>query len=463
MLFLLGHGMVVGNDAFLYDEHAGKSSMTLTDLGDELRTFAEEVRQKEAAFELVSFHSCSVSSVEVAYELQGTAEYMLASQGPAFVGSWPYRNILIHIFNELASKTEPDGQASLASGEFDPHAAAKNRVDSIFDYCYDNSMDYLLAGYSFDLCLCDLSRSREVVGVPIRELSDALSRGLSDPLLRDLILLAHWRSQSYWQENYTDLYDFCLCLSRYCQDYAKSAKQPMTPAMVAADAACGKVMGSLVVGGGLVVRNEFAGPAYQYSHGLSVYFPWARPSADNPLWFGKNPAGFKPGAYGRYEFRETGWRDFLESYFDATVRKPRREEPDERAEQAALRREHELKLKQQQRALAHGRGHEEEVPDKQKEEAAQQKKMLDEDMAYHVYNEEGALNSADTLKPPKTNPYEVTGDCDCTTVKNFPRDTRALAAKGNAAKGKAAKGKAAKGKAPKCGITWASQGYSTFE
>ena len=39
MLFLLGHGVVVGNDIFLLDEHATEQSLTLTNLGDILGEF----------------------------------------------------------------------------------------------------------------------------------------------------------------------------------------------------------------------------------------------------------------------------------------------------------------------------------------------------------------------------------------------------------------------------------------
>src|SRR6478672_3583435 len=38
-LFILGHGVVVGNDVFLFDEHASKHSISLTELGDVLRQF----------------------------------------------------------------------------------------------------------------------------------------------------------------------------------------------------------------------------------------------------------------------------------------------------------------------------------------------------------------------------------------------------------------------------------------
>src|ERR1044072_2772027 len=108
---MLGHGVVVGNDIFMLDEHATEQTLTLTSLGKILAEFKHSIELEGSAFDLVSFHSCSVSSLEVAYELQGTAKYMLASQGPAFVGSWPYRQILVRIFNSL-----PDRSTSASNG-----------------------------------------------------------------------------------------------------------------------------------------------------------------------------------------------------------------------------------------------------------------------------------------------------------------------------------------------------------
>src|ERR1044071_7774492 len=59
------------------------------------------MRQEKGTFELLALHSCSLSAIEVAYELKGTANYMMASEGPSFVGSWPYRQMLKKVFNNL--------------------------------------------------------------------------------------------------------------------------------------------------------------------------------------------------------------------------------------------------------------------------------------------------------------------------------------------------------------------------
>jgi len=103
--------------------------------------------QGTGEFELISFHSCSMSSLELAYELQGTANYMLASQGPNFVGSYPTARFLIKAFND----TNCEGQLP------SPRAT----ILKFFSYILCNSFDFQLAGYSFDLCLCDLREARK--------------------------------------------------------------------------------------------------------------------------------------------------------------------------------------------------------------------------------------------------------------------------------------------------------------
>jgi hypothetical protein len=397
MLFILGHGLVVGNDVFLFDEHADEPSLSLLGLGEVISEFKREVDKQGSAFELIGFHSCSVSSLEVAYELQGTANYMLASQGPAFVGSWPYRQILIRIFNDL-EELRVNGRK----------VDVKEMLGKIFSYCLHNSGDFMLAGYSFDLCLCNLDKVAEIKK-PLEELADTLVYGLANPLIRDAIVLAHWKAQSFWQESYTDLFDFCLCLSNHCNEYERATGE-MSETMTNIYRACGEVMARLEKerprsdDDNFIVRAEFAGPAYQYSHGQSVFFPWAEPSSDSPIM----------ESYRRYRFRETSWHTFLEKYFAETLRETRKSEAAAAAASAS-------------RADSPAPVSEEE----------QSRENLLEDMASLIYNQEGQLSMENTLANPpalpsgKVNPRDLTGEgCACSTVKNYPRDTRARRERG---------------------------------
>ena len=294
VLFILGHGLVVGNDIFLFDEHAAdEHSLNLSNLGKLLRAFKRAVEKRRGKFELVSFHSCSMSAMEVAYELQGTANYMLASQGPAFVGSWPYRQILMRLFNDLVI-----GKKEI-----------KKTFKVVLDGCLENSYDFQLAGFSFDVTLCDLTKIGQV-RQPMKKLSGALQKALKNSLARELILLSHWEAQSYWQETYVDLYDFCLRLDAKCKYVEGDTKK----AVADFQEAWPKVMALLDPGDeNVVIHSRFAGPAYQYSHGLSVFFPWSRP-VDDKFW---------PDGYDSYRFRNTDWRRFLERYFARTMRNPR--------------------------------------------------------------------------------------------------------------------------------------------
>lgn len=448
-LFLLGHGVVVGNDVFLYDEHASKQSVTLTELGLALDEFKREVGFEKAEFEFVSFHSCSVSSLEVAYELKNTAKYMLASQGPAFVGAWPYRSILIRIFNDLV--------------RFGSNIDIRKMLLRIYRYCLHNSADYLLAGYSFQLTLCNLS-TVEPIKHAVGKLVMALKEGLKDAATRDVIQLAHLKSQSFFQELYTDLYDFCFCISTQIRDLQERQRKcqreleckcegrcsciitlPMGPLF----RACNEVMDMLVKEEPdrcgvdpnekkIIVDAEFVGYQYQYSHGLSVFFPWIRPVADRRILSEYKDYKFtneftkeltkelneelikecakelnkeltedlhkelekKLYKEPHKELEECSWFSFLDDYFDETMREPSSVEM--------------AKEEGKRCAASRSRLTCEEEPEKE----------LYEDIA-NLISGGGSPIDAYELQGNKIGPKDPTGDVgECAKIKNYPRDTR---------------------------------------
>src|SRR5215213_3311622 len=205
MVFLVGHGLVVGNDFFLPDNHPD-SGITLKQLGEILQWFRKGARMFQGEVELVGLHSCSMSAIEVAYELQGTAKYMLATEGVSFVASWPYRQLLKKILNTIDTASKSGTEVNV-----------DDLVTSLQRLSLHNSTDFMFSGLSADLCLCSLDPERiNGLNAPIRNLTKALKEGLKHRRGLELITLAHLKAQSYWQETYTDLYDFCLCLERQC-------------------------------------------------------------------------------------------------------------------------------------------------------------------------------------------------------------------------------------------------------
>jgi Clostripain family len=385
MLFILGHGVVVGNDIFLFDENADEHSLSLNSLGTALEVFNQHIGAFGGQLDLLGFHSCSVSSLEVAYELKGAAKYMMASQGTAFVGSWPYRQILQRVFRDLVPKQKLDDKA------------IKEMLIKIFSYCLNNSMDFLLAGYPFDLCLADLSKMY-LLKPKIEALSQALIHGLDDTMGKNMILLAHWESQSFYKEMYTDLADFCFCLSRKL----RQLPQPLDPLLQRMHDASEAVVTSLAKEStpagidlpptsrspqlnaeeNVIVCAEFAGPEHQYARGLSVYFPWQEPSMDSAIMA-------KYADYKLSQELDTSWLDFLKKYFDATKRQPSR-------------------IEQNKPLLT-------------KDQA------LLEDRISLLYTGSGPTDGTNALDGVnrKSDPKDATGgDCNCPSIKNHPRDTR---------------------------------------
>jgi Clostripain family len=318
MLFLVGHGLVVGRDAFLPDDNP-ESAIGLKTLGKLLNDFKAKIG--DGVLEFIGMHSCSMSAVEVAYELKGTANYMLASQGLSFVGSWPYRQLVMKIYQEIAKAV----------------VDVDSLVKKLHTLCIKYSVDFMHAGYSSDMCLCSLDPARiTTLSNPIADLAKALTDGVTDPRCRPLILLAHLKSQSYWQETYSDLYDFCLCLRQLCEQPKKDGTDEKDPATFkkreydikrfAIINACTAVIDTLkpangVKGVGPIVCADFVGPDVQYSHGLSIYFPWSRPREDENDKVIEN--------YGGYAFTSDfaaaplTWFKFLQTYFEKTERPDR--------------------------------------------------------------------------------------------------------------------------------------------
>jgi hypothetical protein len=504
MLFVLGHGLVVAGDVFLFDENTGESkngaasgprSLTLKELGDVLGEFNKEIKG-EGELELIGFHSCSMSGAEVAFELQDKANYMLAAQGPAYVGIWPYRQILIRLFNDLGRSVfcrddlennglidklknergptydyirghlEANGTKERLSAhvvgqrpeqtlvldvaqklecllskpdlinEFQPlrplesigkliqkqqkkrmnedylkwlnrqwlmggltakaqtaytKANIKRMLISVFKYCYFNGIDFQLAGYSSDLTLCNL-RKIDTLREPVRMLVTALTQGLEatsktdNSRIRDLLVLAHWESQSFYDEKYSDLYDFCFCLDRKCGTPEESDE--LATYINNIKTACGAVMDTLKRGSetfdeGVIVRSEYCGPAYQYAHGLSVYFPWSEP-INNHTW---------KFEYQKFKFNNaTNWRSFLKVYFEETLRETHGDEVDERDTCS-------LHLN---RTMLN---------------------FLEDISTTNMFNDEGQLKigSKDPMGPGKSGSLDPTGDdCDCGSIKNHP-------------------------------------------
>jgi hypothetical protein len=377
MLILLGHGMIVANDTFLPDGDTN-SAITLKQLKNLCEMFPRDNKTK---LRLLGLHSCSMSSIEVAYELKGKADYMLATQGTMFVNGWPYRQLLKKTFNQVK-------QGPKDSIDYD------DLIGKLYYLCLYNFTDFLTAGYSCDIALCRLCPENfERFKKSLQDLVSALKQELTPrvSIIKNLILLAHWDAQSFWSENYTDLWDFCACLAERCRNVNPDSEIIEL---------CEAVQKALVCEEKGIVRHaDNFGTEYQYARGLSIYFPWHRPFDDKKTLKPKTcpdkgtesqPTPKSLQNYRCYdftlEFGDHHWLSFLETYWNGTLRDQR-----EQSREPLI------------------------TPDREDLDPHEKAEKSVYDRAKEFFDERISKRTPELKKTP-----DVGTDCTCPTIKNYP-------------------------------------------
>jgi hypothetical protein len=287
MLILSGHGSGAVGD-FLSNN---TSQLSVPDLSKVLTMAREQIKEKDPnilrgkkkMLDILGLDSCLMSMTEVACQVSKDVAYMVGSEGFEANAGWPYG---LYLDNLKAKKVPLD----------DPLAVAKMMVNDYINYY----TDYTLADISADLSVLNLDLLDELKSA-INPLADALTKGLSNPEIQNAILLAHWKSQAYKDEQYVDLYDLCELLGGYV-----GTKSPI-----------GKACNNVIIAiRDIVKATGYCGAEFQYSHGVSIFFPWS------DLQDATEVSDIK--YYKKLDFaKQTRWDEFLREYLKKTRRDPR--------------------------------------------------------------------------------------------------------------------------------------------
>lgn len=315
MVILCGHGSGF-EEEFLRDENS-KGTLSISELGKVFAAVRSKLKTRDGnplVIDVLGMDSCLMSMAEVCYELHGNVKYMVSTESYGPQSGWPYRSILERLDETIQEKGDATAE-QLASIVVDEH------VDFYVEYT-------LTDGLSVDISMLDVEKANDFAA-EVNKLSVALTEELSEGRSEflDQIVLAHWEAQSYNGEKFVDLFDFCDCLlKRYGLASVPEALPGDTQAAARREQEVksrGKIKERCedmmkLIDGTLVRRSCYTGITYQYSYGVSIYFPWAEVSPDY------TPKNLK--------FVETsGWREFLTAYVEATRRKPRGYEIDDRS------------------------------------------------------------------------------------------------------------------------------------
>jgi hypothetical protein len=224
VLILADHGG--GLDGVCYDVHAGDDVITLPELSAALTGIPK--------LDVIGMDACVMSMVEVAYQLSGKADFLVASEAPSPMFGWPYDTAL----GALAGN--PQTAAETLAGQI---------VDAFADQFGPDGSDTLAA-------------------VNVAQLGDATS-GLAGSLEDFATLMTTWSTDADWQAvkaardasqsfekyPYRDLGDFM----------ARVEIAAVAPAIASAAACVNAALDAAVV-------KSFAGTDIK-AEGLSIYLP----------------------------------------------------------------------------------------------------------------------------------------------------------------------------------------------
>ena len=312
-MILSGHSLGFQDKGLFRDESSGRSMkmkdlyFTLQDIvstEDELVERAkknkvdEEFLERETRvlvgqkLDLLGFDSCVMGMLEVGYQFDYVAKTMIASEGSVPNAGWTYAKIV--------------GNLARTKGDRDSRVVAERFVRDFIA----SQDSFTVGGVSVDMAAWDLTKIRDLA-TAFDGLADILIQCFSEPdhiyrQMERVILQVHWKCQSYMYDQNVDLGDFCELLDREVGNVIEEMGYTDRGILNDVQDRCREVLAKLR---DAVILAGFSGGAYQYSNGISVFFPWSRQAYEvskknyDSLWFAKD-AGSK----------RSSWSAFLKMY-----------------------------------------------------------------------------------------------------------------------------------------------------
>jgi hypothetical protein len=211
--------------------------------------------------DILGFDSCVMGMLEVGYQFYECAETMIVSEGSIPSAGWTYAKIL----------------RSLACGAHAQASAEQVARQFVKEFIKGQGL-YTIGGVSVDLAAWDMTRFRALT-LAFDKLSTALYKcferedNIIYRQMERVVLQVHWKCQSYMYDQNVDLGDFCELLKMECESVAHDlGDNHGIKILKKVQNACEKVLRELKKA---VLLSGFSGGAYQYSNGVSVFFPWS--------------------------------------------------------------------------------------------------------------------------------------------------------------------------------------------
>jgi Clostripain family len=269
------------------------NSFTSFELKDAFNEIEEILGHKVA---ILGMDACLMSMAEIAKQVSGSVELMVASEEAIPNKSWPYDRILRKLVE--ATNEKPVTKESLA----------RLMIDEYIDHYQGADDPVTLSACRLDK-IDDLAEALDGLGVALTEL-------LGDGDLKKVVSRARRDTQMFLFREYVDLYDFCERLIETFK--AKGMPKEGDKSRLAEHAIRNAERTMYVIGSNGGKESDFVlsckstsgtGGLLDRAHGVSIYFP--------PL----------PSTYGDLDLSQhTHWNNFVHGYMNA-VFQPRDVQP----------------------------------------------------------------------------------------------------------------------------------------
>lgn len=284
---------------------------------------------------ILGFDSCVMSMLEIGCQFREIAETMVASEGSIPNAGWSYAQMLLgKIVSSNAEVTNTASVSSANSVEI-PNGGAlvsDDGDDDVFIQYLPSSKaiaagfveafiihqnKFSLADISVDMSAWDLTKVGELENA-LHDMVESILKCFEDEnsiaykQLKRILMQTHWECQTYMFDQNIDLGDFCKLLAAEIesvktefQSLDKATYDKEISVLVNLGDLCKKVYEKII---DCIILSGFSGGEYQFSTGISMFFPWSWAS------YKVSRANYERLTF--VQMNKTGkiWNEFLQKY-----------------------------------------------------------------------------------------------------------------------------------------------------
>ncbi len=263
-----GHSEAFKDTTFLQDESSNKNLTLFM-----FRYAMEQLRDKYFGgnkLAILGFDSCVMSMLEVGYELKDVAHILIASEGSLPNSGWGYSALLAETIALFPQLMTPGYVVEYAKGFVEAFVEHYKKV--------------AIGGRSVDIAAWDLdeieplAESINLLGIELKNRLDLTDKIQNESItddeiavfqeLKKILLQSHYNAQTYMREQNIDIKDFCKQLIFESGFLLNGKFKEVFKEIIRL---CEEVIKNVDI---CVKKCGYVGEEYQFSNGISLYFPW---------------------------------------------------------------------------------------------------------------------------------------------------------------------------------------------